>query len=114
LTEPVYVVEGPIDSLFVDNGIAMAGSDVILSEIGAKEIVVVMDNEPRNVQIVSKIGEHIDKGYSVVVWNSMIEEKDINDMVLAGWRIKEINAFLREHTYKGMRAKIMLNNWKRV
>jgi hypothetical protein len=113
-TEPVYVVEGPIDSLFVDNGIAMAGSDVILSEIGAKEIVVVMDNEPRNVQIVSKIGEHIDKGYSVVVWNSMIEEKDINDMVLAGWGIKEINAFLREHTYKGMRAKIMLNNWKRV
>jgi hypothetical protein len=92
----------------------MAGSDVILSEIGAKEIVVVMDNEPRNVQIVSKIGEHIDKGYSVVVWNSMIEEKDINDMVLAGWGIKEINDFLREHTYKGMRAKIMLNNWKRV
>jgi DNA primase len=82
-TKKVYVVEGPIDSLFLDNCVAMAGSDVVLNNITEKDkLVVVYDNEPRNKEIVKKILKAIDQGYNVCIWPDSIEQKDINDMVL--------------------------------
>ena len=33
----VYVVEGPFDSTFVENSIAMCGADVSLASLGFKE-----------------------------------------------------------------------------
>ena len=32
-TEPIYIVEGPFDSLFLDNSIAMAGVTLILGRL---------------------------------------------------------------------------------
>ena len=115
-SKPVYVVEGPIDSLFLDNAIAMAGSDLSNScNLNTEtEFVIVMDNENRNKEIVNKIERFIKKGYSVCIWDERIRQKDINDMILSGMDIEDVQTSIELNTFKGLQATVALNNWKRI
>ena len=114
-TKKIYVVEGPIDSLFIPNCIALAGSDGELEKLANKNsFVVIYDNEPRNGEIVNKIGSYIDKGYNVVIWPEYIEQKDINDMIQAGYTQQDLLDIISNNTYNGLIAKMNLNNWKKV
>lgn len=112
-TKRVYVTEGPIDSLFVENAVAMAGADVAF-DLLPDDSVFIYDNEPRNEQIVKRMEKIIDKGYNIVLWPSTIEQKDINDMVMAGHTIEEIKRVIDDHTYNGLSAKMTLYQWKKV
>jgi transcription elongation factor Elf1 len=108
----VFVTEGPFDSMFLPNAIAMAGSDGLPDELIPKnQVVMVFDNEPRNKQIVDKISRYIDKSYKVVIWPNNVHEKDINDMVLAGIDIQEV---LRDNIFSSLEAKLKFNEWKKV
>lgn len=111
-TQRVYVVEGPIDSLFIDNAVAAAGADLVTAtnDVITGERVFIFDNEPRSSIIVKKIEQTIDQGHSVVIFPSTVREKDINDMVLAG---HDVNAIIRERTFSGLRAKAELQFWKK-
>ena len=108
---PVYVVEGPFDSTFVNNSVALCGSDGDVRCLEGNSIVFVYDNEPRNREIVNRISKCISRGESVVIWPNGIVEKDINDMVLAG---HDIMSMLESNTYSGLEAKIKFNNWKKI
>ena len=46
--KPIYILEGPFDSLFVENSVAMCGSDVDIRSFGWSDYIWVFDNEPRN------------------------------------------------------------------
>ncbi len=107
----VYVVEGPFDSTFVDNAIAMCGADVSLASLGIKDLVYVYDNEPRNKEICSRIDKMIKRGEKVVIFPSNVQHKDINDMVLAG---HDVNSMLESNVYKSLKATIKFNEWKRL
>ena len=109
--ETVYVVEGPFDSTFVKNSIAMCGSDSGLENIKRSSSVYVYENEPRNKEIVGRIENCINKGERVIIWPSGIIQKDINDMVMAGHDIMPI---LRTNIYSNLEAKIKFNNWKKI
>ena len=108
---PVYVVEGPFDSTFVSNSVALCGSDGDLGYLKGSNTILVYDNEPRNREIVNRIGKCIDRGETVVIWPNGIVEKDINDMVLAGHAVMSM---LKLNTYSGLQAKIKFNNWKKI
>ena len=54
--ERVYITEGPFDSTFIRNAIAMCGADAVLGDWGISNPVYVYDNEPRNREIVNRIG----------------------------------------------------------
>ena len=108
---PVYVVEGPFDSTFVNNSVALCGSDGDMGYLGGSNTILVYDNEPRNREIVNRIGKCIDRGETVVIWPNGIVEKDINDMVLAG---HDVMSVLKLNTYSGLQAKIKFNNWKKI
>jgi transcription elongation factor Elf1 len=108
---PVFVTEGPFDSTFIRNSIAMCGSDGDVGKWGISDPVWVYDNEPRNREIVRRISDTIDRGDKVVIWPSNIEEKDINDMVLAGHSVQEL---LESNIYNGLKAKLQFNTWKRI
>ena len=110
-TKEVYVTEGPFDSTFIDNSIAMCGSDVDLSGYNHIKFTYVYDNEPRNREIVSKITQSIEKSNKVVIFPTHVREKDINDMVLAG---HDVNSLLESNTYTGLNAKLKLQTWKKV
>ena len=110
-SEAVYVTEGPFDSTFIRNAIAMCGADADVSRWGINNPVWIYDNEPRNREIVNRIDRTIDKGDSVVIFPSSIDEKDINDMVIAGHDVQKI---VECNTYSGLEAKLKFNTWKKV
>jgi hypothetical protein len=115
-TKNVYVVEGPIDSLFLDNCIAMAGADINLNNITDRDnITVIYDNEPRNKEIVNKISKTVDQGYKVCIWPDFIEQKDINDMILKqDLSGPAIQAIIDQNTYSGLAAKMRLQQWSKI
>ena len=108
---PVYVVEGPFDSTFINNSVALCGSDGDLGYLEGSDTILVYDNEPRNREIVGRIERCIDRNQKVVIWPSNIVEKDINDMVLAG---HDVMSMIKLNTYSGLEAKVKFNTWKKV
>ena len=109
--ETVYITEGPFDSTFIRNSIAMCGSDVHVDRGMFSSVVWVYDNEPRNQQIVERIKKTIDSGNSVVIWPQSILQKDINDMILAG---HDVQTVVESNVYRGLEATLKVNEWKRV
>jgi hypothetical protein len=108
---PVYIVEGPFDSTFLPNSVALCGSDGQISDLEGSDKVFVYDNEPRNKEIVNRIEQCIERGESVVIWPSNIRQKDINDMILGGHNVKDL---VKLNTYKGLEAKLKFTIWKKV
>lgn len=107
----VYVTEGPFDSTFISNAIAMCGADADVSKWGVSNPVWIYDNEPRNEEIVSRISRTIGRGERIVIWPSDIKQKDLNDMVLAGLDVKHI---VECNTYCGLEAKLKFTTWKKI
>lgn len=114
--ELVYVTEGPIDSMFISNAVATADSNLesITDVLDKSKVVLVFDNEPRNKEIVAKMEHAIDNHFNVVIWPEFIEEKDINEMVLAGFSPDEIQDIIDKNTAVNLKAKMEFVNWKKV
>ena len=109
--KPIYILEGPFDSLFVENSVAMCGSDVDIRSFGWSDYIWVFDNEPRNREVVNRIERCINHGDKVVIWPSNIQEKDVNEMILAKYNIYDI---IKTNTFSELKAKLQLNLWKKV
>ena len=110
IKKKIYCVEGPLDSLFLPNCLAIAG----LNFKGVKlSNVIVLDNERRNVQIVDALKKLIINGYSVCIWPDSVEEKDINDMIIDGRTTDDIVDIIDNNTYSGLQANFQLSQWKR-
>lgn len=114
----VYITEGPIDSMFLPNAIAMAGSDGVrvIDEVAGEyksNIVFVYDNEPRNKDICKIMDKVIDLGYNVVFWPDHVQQKDINDMVLAGIKPVDIKQIIDNNTYVDLKAKLKMATWRK-
>ena len=107
--ETIYIVEGPCDSVFLENSAAMCGSDVDIRSFNWSDYIWVYDNEPRSKQITDKLSKSIDSGDKVVIWPSHIEEKDLNDMANSGVNVKSV---VQSNVYQGLKAKLQLSNWK--
>ena len=105
-----YVVEGPLDSLFVKNCLAVAGAD--FRHLPPGETTIVLDNEPRSKEIIKLMERLIHQNYELVIWPDTITQKDINDMVLAG--VKDIKTIIDNNTFSGLTAKAKLSAWKRI
>ena len=108
-----YVVEGPIDSLFIENCVAVAQSDLRLPQY-KDTAVLIPDNEPRNRQVCKQIEQCIRDDYSVVIWPQDVKEKDINDMILGGYTTVEIKELIHSNTHKGLQAQTVFSSWKRT
>ena len=110
----VYVVEGPFDSMFIDNSIAMVGADIdkmFFATNFETNFVMVYDNEKRNKEMVARLEKSIEMKFPVVIWPKDLKEKDINDIVLSG---QDVESMLKLNTYQGLEAKLKFTNWKKV
>lgn len=110
---PVYVVEGPIDSMFIPNSLATMDSSLyrIIETLGQHDYVFVYDNEPRNENIIKMMQRTIKKHQKICIWPNNIKEKDINDMVKVGLNPFEI---IQGNIFHGLKAELHFNTWKKV
>jgi hypothetical protein len=93
----------------------MAGSDIDdTTQFYARDVVFVYDNERRNKEIVGKMEKIVKKGFAVCIWPDIIKVKDINDMVLIGMDILQIVDTINKNTFRGLPARVKLNQWKRI
>jgi transcription elongation factor Elf1 len=109
--QTVYVTEGPFDSTFICNAVALCGADGDIGKWGISDPVWIYDNEPRNAEIHNRISKVIDRGEKVVIWPSTIKEKDINEMVLSGLNVQNV---VESNTYSGLEAKLKFTTWKKI
>lgn len=112
----IYAVEGPIDSLFLPNCIAVAGSsfDTAYMRGLASRLVVIFDNEPRNKDLCRQIEKCIDNGYTVCLFPPTVEQKDINDMIKVGKKtVDEVVNIINTNTFTGMEAKLQFAQWRK-
>lgn len=113
--KPGYVVEGPIDSMFIENCLAAANSDLeSVNSILKANLTLIYDNEPRNVEIVKLMSSAINHGNNICIWPQSIIEKDINEMIMSGHSILEINHLIRSRTFSGLKAQLEFNLWKKI
>ena len=109
--EKVYVVEGPLDSLFLDNCIAVAGAEMPSLDC---DFTVIFDNEPRNKELLKQIDKTINRGHKICLWPEGMEYKDINDMILGGYTKEEIQQTIKENTFQDASAKMQLTKWRKI
>ena len=113
--QPIYITEGPIDSLFIDNCLAAGGADLFLkNKIPNEQITYIFDNEPRNKEIVKRMYKVIEKDFNVVIWPDEIQLKDVNDMIMSGLTKFELQDIISNNTYSKLSALTKLNYWKKI
>ena len=115
-SKPISVVEGPIDSLFLDNAIAVAGLDMlqVVNHFDKDQLIMILDNERRSQATVNKMETLIDNDYNICIWPDTISQKDVNDMILAGISSSELDATIKKNTFAGLQAKVRLADWRRA
>ena len=113
LSKRIFVVEGPIDSLFLPNAIACLGSGNFLEirkTFPTQDLIFVLDNEPRNREIVKIYKELIDIGEKTCIFPEHIKDKDINDMALNDL---DPLAIIENNTHQNASALLAFNSWRK-
>jgi DNA primase len=113
--QEVFITEGPIDSLFIDNCLAAGGADLFLkNKIPNDQITYIFDNEPRNNEIVNRMYKVIEQDYNIVIWPDDIQLKDVNDIIKSGVSVNQLKEIISSNTYSKLSAMTKLNYWKKV
>lgn len=112
--KPVIVVEAPLDSLFIPNSIACAGTSFNkIDELGLnkEQTTIVFDNQPRNKEVCKLLDKYIELGYNVVIWPSNVSGKDINEMENEGIDSYKL---ITDNTFCGLAAKAKYSLWRKI
>jgi hypothetical protein len=110
----IYVLEGPLDAMFLDNAIAAAGSD-LPTFIKPENCVFIYDNEPRSKEILKKMKRIIEDGHKIFIWPPEIRlPKDINEMIQMGGNPKVLPDIIDKNTFTGLKAKMRFSQWAKV
>jgi hypothetical protein len=117
----VFVTEGPIDSTFIKNGVALAGisekgSDTFTSKQKEQirlfpfhQIIFVLDNQWSDNASKSKTSFLIESGKNVFIWPKEYKKfKDINDVCVSFNMDEFPYKFILKNTYSGFTAKLKL------
>jgi len=114
-TKPMYITEGPIDSLFIPNSIAVSGSSFSskIIETLKDRCTVVYDNEPRSKELTKLIEKTIGQGYKVCLWPDTITQKDINDMIVSGLTSEQVQDIIDRNAVQGIEAQLKFSTWRK-
>lgn len=114
-SKQIYCTEGPLDSLFLPNCLAVSGSsyhDSIVEQLKTN-IIIVPDNERRNANVTKQIGSMIERGYKVCLWPEGLNFKDINEAIQKGWTSDQLVDIINNHVVQGLSGIIKFKLWKR-
>jgi hypothetical protein len=112
----IYAVEGPLDSLFLPNSIAVGGvafAKLSETDLPKERLIIVLDNQPRNKEVCKQYKRYIDGGFNICIWPQTIQEKDINDMVIALGDSDKVKKIIDKNTFQSLEAELKFVSWKR-
>ena len=111
----VYVVEGPIDSMFLPNAIGLAKLQTS-TEFQKDNTVFVYDFEPRHKDVTKEVRRKIRDGYKVCMMPDYISNyfKDINDLIKAGYSRESVKNLVDKYTYQGDLAVLEFSQWNKT
>jgi len=109
----IFVLEGPIDAMFVKNGVAVGGATItdkqetFLNKCFGQEIIFVYDNDKDNKEMDKKIQNLIKRNKKVFIWPKELQKfKDINE-ICCSLDINEFPyKFIVENSYSGIEAQL--------
>ena len=111
----IKILEGPIDSMFFENSIALAGAQInedILKELKNLDCTFIYDNDfIYNDNIRNQTEKMIKLGFKVYIPSEeYIQYKDINDLVVGkNLTIQEVNEIIDNNSFSGLQAKVKLS-----
>ena len=118
ISKIIQIVEGPLDSLFLDNAIAMGSSSInfddLLNISNKQNFVFIFDLESKNIQICNKIEKVIDNGFQICLMphKFKIYGKDINQFIESGLSRNKIQNIIQNNIFSGFKAKVKFKLWK--
>ena len=68
-------------------------------KVEPSNVTYIFDNEPRNKEIIKRMYDVIEKDYNVVIWADDMRHKDINDMIISGMSIAEVQTIISKNTF---------------
>ena len=108
--DPYYIVEGALDSMFLENAISMNGAEGNGNSANENAIYV-FDAEPRNKEIHGRMEKVIKNGYKICIWPNDVPGKDINEIYLAGFDPEKL---IEDNTYHGLQAELKFAAWRKT
>ena len=110
--QPYYITEGAIDSMFLENAVAMAGAEGTTKGVqNTENAIFVFDAEPRNKEIHKRMEKVIKAGYKICIWPTDLPGKDINEIFLSGLHPEKL---IEDNTYSGLQAELKFAEWRKV
>lgn len=120
----IYIFEGPIDSCFIKNGIAIAGITATsgddmnqqqlkqMQDLKLYNKIWVLDSQWTDSTSYSKTHKLIDEGHQVFIWPESIGKqfKDINDVCIHVNKPGLGHKFIDKHSYTGLKAKMVMKS----
>lgn len=111
-TKDILTVEGPLDSLFLDNCIAVGGASYkseFLNKYKTK-IIIIPDNDwKRNIHVCKQIIDVVNRGFRVSLLPDTFVGKDINDGILNGLSKSEIQDIIFKSVKQGPSALLEIS-----
>lgn len=111
----IFIFEGPIDAMFVKNGVAIAGVDITSNQKTAllqypfHTKIWVLDNQHVDKTALEVSKKLIDDGETVFIWPKITCVKDINDICVRK-KLNELpTTFIVENSFSGIKAKFQLS-----
>lgn len=113
---PLFLLEGAFDAMFLMNTTAMFGGSLAPNELpNGYQWVYVLDNEPRNVSVLRRYQQLIDRGARFVNWrNWKYSGKDVNACIKKGVSAREIQRYFESNIVTGLQAQLEFNLWKKA
>ena len=121
----VFIFEGPIDSYFVENGLATCGitensskmfttlQKQQINKLNLYEKIYVLDNQYCDKAALNKSIALVDNNEKVFIWPKELKKfKDFNDICVAGNKDKIKPEFILKNTHSGLKAKLLLTEIK--
>ncbi len=114
-SKPMYVTEGAIDSYFIENCVGLGGTNFINFQPNKDETTIIIDNDPRNKEVVNRLHQLILENYKVFIWPQNLNDvKDINEWFLKCGSTADIKLTVDANTFSGLTALAKWMQWKKI
>lgn len=115
--EPLFIVEGPFDSLFLPNAIAAGSSDFkyAYNHIPHKDVTLIFDNQPRNKEIVGLMRKCLEWDCKMFIWPEGETAKDINDYVIEhNGDVSAAHNLVLNNSHEGLAKHLNFRSWSKI